>query len=78
MIRLSKFEQMKLHPMHGNLYRKLSEKEREQCRDFIRQNDHLDRDDFAEKANRWMLDQARPKRYSDMWALVFMVSNNGE
>lgn len=75
--RLQKFESYASHPMLKKSYNKLSQKDLQQCRDFIIENDNLSVDEFAFKTNRWMLDQPKPKRYSDMWALV-LQSNTKE
>ena len=34
------------------------------------ENNHLSKDDFSLKVNRWGLDQPRSKHHTDMWALV--------
>jgi hypothetical protein len=68
--RLQKFESYATHLMHHKTFARLSRAEREQCREFIRANDHLDVNGFASLVNRWMLDQPKPKHYTDMWALV--------
>lgn len=71
MSRLQRFEAHALHPINGKLFRKLSVEEREKCRQFIRSNGHLDRNEFGHMVNRWMLDEPnKPKNHTTMWALV--------
>ena len=62
--------------MHSKLLKRLATKDVNLCIEFIKTNDHLSKDDFAIKVNRWYLDEEKPKRYSDMWALV-LQSNGG-
>lgn len=75
--RLIKFESFSKHPMHKGLFKKLSGAELDRCRKFIFDNESLNHNEFAAKANRWMLDQERPKNYSTMWALVFQSNGKG-
>lgn len=75
MNRMEKFHSFKDHVMHGKLMTRLSAKELKQCEDFIRENDALDSNQFAEKTNRWLLDQPKPKNYSTMWALVLQCNS---
>lgn len=74
-VRLLKFESFKHHLMHGKIWKKLSKKELELCRQFILDHDHLDQDNFAYYANRWLLDKEKPRNYSTMWALVFQSNS---
>lgn len=70
MSRMDNFNKLKLHPIHRNLFKKLSKMELKMCEDFINETESLSIDDFAFKCNRWMLDKPKPKNYSAMWALV--------
>lgn len=77
MTRLERFESFASHPMHGKIMQRLKKEERRLCVEFITQHDHLDSDKFAERVNRWMLDQPKPKNFPIMWALV-LQSNTTE
>ena len=77
MERLKRFEKFSSDPGFSKIFSRLSDKDREACREFIQHNDHLSHDEFAFATNRWMLDKERPKRFSDMWALVFQSNGVG-
>lgn len=73
--RLAKFNSFREHLIIGQCFKVLGKKEIAECERFILDNEALDDDQFAEKANRWMLDlpkEQRPpdKKYNAMWALV--------
>lgn len=70
MKRIDRFESFAQDPGQEKLFKTLSEDEREACRAFIREHDHLSLNDFAAATNRWMLDCPKPKRFPFMWALV--------
>lgn len=75
MDRIKAFHSFKTHVVLGKLYAKLTKKEIELCEQFIIENEKLNQNDFAEKCNRWMMDdRTRPKRHTDMWALVFQTN----
>lgn len=65
---------MERHPMLGNLIKKLKKVELQQCLEFIRQHDHMDKNDFAHHVNRWFLGQPKPKNHTAMWAIVSQVN----
>lgn len=71
MTRIEKFFKLKDHLVIGKSYQKLTTDEYLQCVKFIQDNEGLSKNDYCEKANRWMLDQPKPKHHADMWALVF-------
>ena len=52
MKRLEKFNKLIIHIMHKKLWERLSKSEKQECVDFIAQNDHLDKNEFAHKVNR--------------------------
>lgn len=68
--RKEKFMSFCDNPYQRKLLNKLSWTERNMCIAFICENDKLNKDEFAEKANRWLLDKPKPKNYTTMWALV--------
>lgn len=70
MSRQEKFNALRDHAMNGRLFKKLSQTEIALCEEFIRESEHLDRDAFAEKVNRWYLHEQKPKNATTMWALV--------
>lgn len=70
--RLNKLYSFKTHPYHGKDLKKLKKEDLELIENFIKENDHLSKDDFAEKANRWGLDQQnRPKNHVILWSFIF-------
>lgn len=73
--RLTRFEAFSKDAGLSPLYSRLTEKDREACREFIRNHDHLDRNGFAAAVNSWKLGGVKPKRFTDMWALV--LQSNG-
>jgi hypothetical protein len=73
--RLENFLASKDHVMQQNLLKKLSQEERQMCIDFITENDGLDKNEFALKVNRWLLDMPKPKNFSAMWALVSQANH---
>ncbi len=68
--RKDKFISFCEHPFQRKLLAKLSFSERNLCIAFIVENDKLNKDDFAEKVNRWLLDKPKPKNFTTMWSLV--------
>ena len=69
--RLVKFYDHAQHPMFHKLLERLTKEEFALCVQFIQDNSGLNNDDFNLKVNRWFLDVPnKPKRLSDMWALV--------
>jgi hypothetical protein len=75
MSRLQNFEALKGHPMLGNIYKKLSNTDLDLCREFLRETETLTREEYCMKVNRWYLDKPKPKRLSDMWALVLQSAD---
>lgn len=74
MTRFDAFDIISKHIFHAKEYARLKQVEREMCLQFIRDNDNLDFNAFAEKTNRWLLDRPKPKNYSIMWALVLQAN----
>lgn len=71
MTRLEKFESFKDHAMHCKIFKKLTKDERAQCINFINESEHLDKNEFAFKVNRWLVGaKDKPKHATEMWALV--------
>lgn len=68
--RLENFNKMKSHAVLGKLFKGLNKIELEMVETFIKENDHLDKNQYAFNCNRWMLDKTTPKRFSAMWAIV--------
>lgn len=75
MTRLEAFHSFKDNVVAGKQLSQLSEKELAMCEEFIKQNDTLDLNKFAEKLNMWHVDNKdRPKRHAVMWGLVLMAN----
>jgi phage-related protein len=75
MTRLEAFNSFVECPVNCKILERLSWGERLECVEFIKQNDELDLNMFAEKVNRWYLDQPhKPKHLTDMWALVLQAN----
>lgn len=72
--RIQNFNNMKSHPMLGKLFKKLTKSELEQLETFIKENDHLDVNQYAFVCNRWMLDKPKPRRFTDMWSIALQVN----
>lgn len=72
--RIQNFNQMKSHAVLGKLFKKLTKDELKQTENFILENDHLDKNEYAIKCNRWFLDKKAPKHHSDMWAIVLQAN----
>lgn len=69
--RLQKFQDLKHDFMLSKVMAKLNKMELELCVKFITDNEELDKNEFCAKANRWYLDDPnKPKRLTDMWAIV--------
>lgn len=69
------FESYSEHVMHHRMFKRLTAAELQLCRDFLRDNESLDRHAFAHKVNRWFLDQPnKPKHLTDMWALLIQAN----
>lgn len=75
MNRLAAFEGLAEHAWHRRNWKRLSGADREACRAFIRANEALCVQQFEYAANRWLLDQPKPKRFTMMLELV-VASNN--
>jgi len=75
--RLDNFLKLKDHAMIGKDFKKLTALEVGECVHFINENEGLDSNKYAEKANRWKLDQpeARSKNYTIMWSLLIQSNN---
>lgn len=76
--RIETFRSYAKHIVHAKVMAQLSHKDIADCLKFIQDNDHLDRNGFALKVNRWLIDQPKPKRYSAMWALVSQCNSREE
>lgn len=60
----------------SKLFDKLKKQEREMLLDFVMENDHLSKDEYAHKANRWFIDQKiKPKNHVDMWAIATQLED---
>lgn len=68
--RLENFYYLKLHPMLGRRFRKLSPDQVSECEAFIICNAPLNNDDFEKAVNRMFLDVVKPKNYKDMLELL--------
>lgn len=68
--RYDKFRSLADHPFIGKTYAKLGVDDRAWCRNFIIQNEGLSDHEFAFKVNRLGLDPNKPKRWTDIWALL--------
>lgn len=77
MTRLQRFEGFSKDPGLCKLFKRLSAADRKACVDFIEQHDELDHNGFALAVNRWLLGQPKPKRFTDMWALVLQSNGVG-
>ena len=63
------------HPALRKLFIKLTTEEFAAVIKFVNENESLNNDEYMLKANRWYLDQPKPKHYSDMWAIVTQCVN---
>lgn len=70
MSRLENFRKLREHPMIGKDFKKLSQAELTICEIFIQEREGMTNDQFMHDANRWYLDQPKPKNYDYMWGLV--------
>ncbi len=68
--RLEKLKSFEGHLIHRKLLARLSKAERAQLEAFIRERESLSDDEYVLAVNRWLLDQPKPKRFTDMWALA--------
>lgn len=75
MRRLQALESLRCDAVASKLLKELNEKEYLQLLEFIQMNDHLDFNDFAAKANMWMVDELdKPRHHTTMWALATEVN----
>ena len=69
--RLAAFELLKTHPGYTAAFRRLKNREIQECVNFIEDNDHLDKNAFATVINMWNVDNpGRSKNASVQWSLV--------
>ncbi len=73
-LRLEKFRNFCHHPIQKKLARKLTEAEFDECVAFIEDHEHLDRNGFVFKVNRWKLDQPKTRNHVIMWNLLVQVA----
>lgn len=66
---------MSVHPMFHKLFKKLNNEEMAAIVDFLKRTEEVDNNQYAHLCNRWYLDQAKPRNYNDMWAIVTQVRN---
>jgi hypothetical protein len=76
MTRLERFQTMPGHLMYKKMMLRLTEDEFDQCVAFIEESEDLGTSEFADKVNRWKLDQPRTKHHTDMWALLLAVKED--
>ena len=72
---LEAFESFEKCPLRGKIYKRLSNKERIDCVAFIVHNEDLPKWEFEQKLNRWLIDEEKPKRFTDMWSLVLEANS---
>ncbi len=74
MSRIVRFHALKFHPMNGKIFNKLSENDRQVCREFIESTEHLSDNEFIERVNRAGLSTSQDlkggKNMVDMWSLL--------
>ena len=63
------------HPMLHKLFSKLTKSELEMVTKFVHENNDLEKNEYMFKANRWLLNEEKPKHYSDMWAIITQVED---
>jgi hypothetical protein len=69
--RLTEFQNLKTHPWHGRLFKKLLVAEVTACEQFIKNNDHLEVNEFEMAVQRMFLDKsAKPKNWTAMNELL--------
>lgn len=74
MTRKQNLEALKSHPYLGKLFSKITKVELLMIETFVSENEHLDKNDYTSKANRWYLDKKAPKNFSAMWAIVTQLN----
>lgn len=70
MSRLRVFLEFKDRLIFQKIYKKLTDEELQMTLKFLIDNSGLDRNAFADRANRWLLDKPKPENFSSMWALI--------
>lgn len=68
--RLEKYDNFRAHPWFSRLFVKLKQADDSFCLDFIKQNEHLSKDDFEKKVNRVFIDKSdKPKN----WKIILEI-----
>lgn len=75
MNRLQKLEQMKSHPMLGNLFKKLTVAEIDFVQKWVHEHNVDDPAKYAQAVMMWGIDDpvVRTKNYNDMWAIFLQL-----
>lgn len=73
MNRVIKLQELAKHPVLGKLFKKLTREELSVLTTFIYEHEHLDDNQFAHVANRWMIDKLKPKHFTDMWSIAIQT-----
>ena len=70
MTRTEAFHWMGTCPVRMGMYKRLNAEQKGLCLAFIAEHDHEDHNQFALALDRWYMDQPKPRRYNEMWALL--------
>lgn len=63
------------HPINSKLFSKLTQSELDFVIGFVKDNEHLDRNEYMAKANRLFIDGQKPKHHTDMWAILTQLED---
>lgn len=68
--RLNKFQSFETHPWLKKTYKKLTIVGKVVCENFIKENEHLDKNEFESEVNRMFLETNRPKDFGIILELL--------
>lgn len=75
--RLQIFKDLKKCPVHKTMFNRLKRFGYSFCIQFIKDNDHLSKNEFAAKANLLFLDiEVKPKGHETIWAVLIAVNSS--
>lgn len=76
MCRLKTFESLGNHLWYSKIVKKLKVEDKKFCLQFLKENAHLDKNDYAHKVNRLFIDQDnKPKNATLIWEVLSVTGS---
>lgn len=75
MSRAANLIRLSAHPINSKLFSKLTQAELDFVTGFVKDNEHLNKNEYMAKANRLFIDGIKPKNHVDMWAILTQLED---